>query len=96
MKGLKLVIIGAGSAYTPEIIDEIIQRRKTLFISSIVLVDIEDGYQRASVIRDLTIRMFVKAGLNCAVTLTLNRREALKNADFVISQIRVGDRKSVV
>ena len=90
MKGLKLVIIGAGSAYTPEIIDEIIQRRKTLFISSIVLVDIEDGYQRASVIRDLTIRMFVKAGLNCAVTLTLNRREALKNADFVISQIRVG------
>lgn len=90
MKDIKLVIIGAGSAYTPEIIDEIIQRRDTLRVTDISLVDIEEGIERASVIRDLSARMFKKAGLDCLISLTQNRREALKDADFVISQIRVG------
>lgn len=86
----KLIIIGAGSAYTPEIIDEIILRQSRLQIGEIVLVDVEDGYERAKIIKNFAIRMFEHAGIECKVSLTLNRREALPGADFVISQIRVG------
>jgi len=85
----KLVIIGGGSAYTPEIFDEII-RRKELDIRQIILVDIEEGLERARIICNLGKRMFRKAGIKCSLDLTLDRREALKGADFVISQIRVG------
>ena len=90
MKQKKLIIIGAGSAYTPEIIDEIIRRQSRLSIGEIVLVDVEDGYERAKIILNFARRMFEHAGISCRVSLTLNRREALPGADFVISQIRVG------
>lgn len=90
MKDRKLVVIGAGSAYTPEIIDEIIRRNDRLNIREIALVDIADGQERAGIILEMTKRMFRKAGISCRVMLTLNRREALPGADFVISQIRVG------
>lgn len=86
----KLVIIGAGSAYTPEIIDEVIRRQSRLDVGQIVLVDIEEGRERAQIILDFARRMFLHAGVECDVSLTLNRREALLGANFVISQIRVG------
>lgn len=90
MKERKLVIIGAGSAYTPEIIDEIIRRQSHLCIGEIALVDIEEGRERAEIILRFARRMLEHAGIRCRVFLTLNRREALPGADFVISQIRVG------
>ncbi len=86
----KLAVIGAGSAYTPEIVDEIIKRQDRLNIGEIALVDIPEGRGRAEIIRDMTVRMFRRAGVECAVTLTLDRREALPGCDFVISQIRIG------
>lgn len=85
----KLVIIGAGSAYTPEIIDEIIRRNAVLKLNRIVMVDIESGLARAKIICSMARRMFAKAGVSCDVSLMTNRREALLDADFVISQIRV-------
>lgn len=90
MEKKKLVIIGAGSAYTPEIIDEIIRRQSALNIGEIVLVDIHEGLQRAKIILGFARRMLEHAGVDCRVSLTLDRRAALPGADFVISQIRVG------
>ena len=89
----KLVIIGAGSAYTPEIFDEII-KRNNLHISHISLVDIEEGLERAQIICDFGKRMFRRAGITCEIDLILNRRAALKGADFVICQLRVGGEKA--
>ncbi len=86
---LKLVIIGAGSAYTPEIFDEII-KRKQLGIGSIVLVDISEGLERARIICEFGRRMFRHAGAACDISLTLDRRAALEDADFVICQLRAG------
>lgn len=86
----KLVIIGGGSAYTPEIFDGIIDRNKALNISNITIVDIEDGFERARVNLELGIRMFRRAGVLCELNLTTDRRNALQDADFIISQIRVG------
>lgn len=35
-------------------------------------------------------RMVKAAGIDCTVHLTLDRREALKDADFVTTQLRAG------
>lgn len=88
--GRKLVIIGCGSAYTPEIFDGIISRSKALNITEITLVDIDKGMERAEIILALGERMFRKKGIVCELALTTDRRDALRDADFVISQIRVG------
>lgn len=87
---MKIVIIGAGSTYTPEVFDEIIKRNDVLHVEDLALVDLPEGMERAGIIRDFGIRMFKHAGLNCTITLTTDRKEALRGADFVISQIRVG------
>lgn len=88
--GRKLVIIGAGSAYTPELFEGVFLRNETLKISEITLVDIPEGEKEARIIYELGKRMIKKAKVDCQLHFTLDRRQALKNADFVISQIRVG------
>lgn len=87
---LKLVVIGGGSSYTPEIIEGIIKRSESLPISEITLVDVEDGIEKLNIVGELSQRMIKKSGINIHLNWTLDRREALKNADFVSTQIRVG------
>lgn len=90
MRKLKITVIGGGSSYTPEIIDGFIKRKDELPIGEIDLVDIEEGKEKLSIVGDLAKRMLKKAGLDVKVVLTLNRREALENSDFVVTQFRVG------
>ncbi len=40
---MKLVVIGGGSSYTPELIEGVIKHHETLPITEVVLVDIEAG-----------------------------------------------------
>lgn len=86
----KLVIIGAGSSYTPELIEGIIKHKSTIGISTIALVDIETGKERLKVIYDLTKRMLQHDQLDIEVTMYTDRKLALPGADFVLTQIRVG------
>ncbi len=90
MKPLKMAIIGGGSSYTPELVDGIIRRIDTLPVTELCLVDIEDGQHKLDVITALTRRMLKKAGLTVSVSATLDRRNAIKDAQFVMSQFRVG------
>jgi 6-phospho-beta-glucosidase len=90
---MKVVVIGGGSSYTPELIDGFIKRARELTVGELHLVDIEEGKHKLDTIYDLTQRMIAKAGLDIRVYKTLNRREALENADFVVTQIRVGGLK---
>ncbi|MHB1651489.1 MAG: 6-phospho-beta-glucosidase [Desulfitobacteriaceae bacterium] len=90
MKNLKLVVIGGGSSYTPELAEGLIEKHASLPITEIVLVDIEDGREKAEINEALLKRMFRKAGLDVKVWVTLNRREALVGADFIVTQFRVG------
>jgi len=90
MSKLKIVIIGGGSSYTPEIIEGFIKRKDELPVGEIVLVDIEEGKEKLSVVGDLANRMCKKANLDIKIFLTLDRREALNDADFVVTQFRVG------
>lgn len=91
-KGIKIVTIGGGSSYTPEIVEGFINRKLSgeLPIEDLYLVDIEEGKEKLEIVGNLAKRMIEKAGADIKVHLTLDRREALKDADFVTTQFRVG------
>lgn len=89
-KNLKIATIGGGSSYTPELIEGFIKRKDELPIKELWLVDIEAGKEKLEIVGTLAKRMIKAAGLDWEVHLTLDRREALKNADFVSTQFRVG------
>ena len=89
-ESLKIVTIGGGSSYTPELIEGYILRKDELPIREIVLVDIEDGKEKLETVGEMAKRMVKAAGLDWKVTLTLDRFEALKDADYVTTQFRVG------
>ena len=87
---MKIVTIGGGSSYTPELIEGFILRQKEMPITEIWLVDVEEGREKLEIVGAMAKRMVKAAGLDWKVNLTLNRREALKDADFVTTQFRVG------
>lgn len=89
---LKIAVIGGGSSYTPEIIDGFIKRYSKLPINELYLHDIDVSKERLDIITALSKRMIEKAGLNDKFNIiaTLNRREAIEDADFIITQFRVG------
>lgn len=89
-RGLKIAVIGGGSSYTPELVEGLINGYGEMPIAEIWLVDIEAGKRKLDIVGNLAKRMVHKAGLPIQVHLTLNRREAIKDADFVSTQMRVG------
>ncbi|KIL20163.1 6-phospho-beta-glucosidase [Bacillus safensis] len=89
-EGIKIVTIGGGSSYTPELVEGFIKRYQELPVKELWLVDIEAGQEKLNIVGALAKRMVEKAGLPIEVHLTLDRREALKDADFVTTQFRVG------
>ncbi|MDO4537968.1 MAG: 6-phospho-beta-glucosidase [Coriobacteriales bacterium] len=88
--GLKICTIGGGSSYTPELMNGFIKRYDRIPIKEIWLVDVERGREKLEIVGAMAQRMWDKAGLPVKVHLTLDRREALKDADFVTTQFRVG------
>jgi len=89
-KSLKIVVIGGGSSYTPELIEGLLKRKHELPIRELCLVDIEEGKQKVEIIAQLARRMIIREQLSITVTTTLNRRAALVDADFICSQFRAG------
>ncbi|MCG5103736.1 6-phospho-beta-glucosidase [Oceanobacillus alkalisoli] len=89
-KGLKIATIGGGSSYTPELIEGFIKRYDELPIEELWLVDIEAGKEKLEIVGNFAKRMIEKAGVPIKVHLTFDRKAALKDADFVTTQFRVG------
>ena len=79
---LKVVTIGGGSSYTPELLEGFIKRYHELPVSELWLVDVEDGKEKLDIIFELCQRMIDNAGVPMKLYKTLDRREALKDADF--------------
>ena len=89
-KGLKIVTIGGGSSYTPELMQGFIKRYETLPVREIWLVDVPEGKDKLEITGALAQRMWDASPYDVKVHLTLDRRKALKGADFVTTQFRVG------
>ncbi|MGB9813795.1 MAG: 6-phospho-beta-glucosidase [Thermovenabulum sp.] len=89
-EGLKVVVIGGGSSYTPELIEGFIKRKDEILIREICLVDIPEGTEKLEIIKNLSERMIKKSRLNIKITSTFDRKDAINGADFIITQFRVG------
>lgn len=89
-ESLKVAVIGGGSSYTPELIEGFIQRYHELPVKEIALVDIEAGREKLEIVGALAKRMVEKAGVPIQIHWTLDRREAIRGADFVTTQMRIG------
>ncbi len=89
-KPIKIAVIGGGSSYTPELMEGLIQHFHQMPIQEIWLVDIEEGQEKMQIVFELAQRMWKASGIHVPIIPTVNRRKALKDADFVLTQLRVG------
>ncbi|MGC9064385.1 MAG: alpha-glucosidase/alpha-galactosidase, partial [bacterium] len=84
----KIIFIGAGSVvFAKRLIMDILSYPE-LSNSEIALMDI--NRERLDLIYALTKKLIEKMNCNAKVTATLDRREALDGADYVINMIQVG------
>ena len=90
MNGLKVAIIGGGSSYTPEIIEGLIKKQATFPLTELVLFDLPEAINKLTTMAELAKRMFKRAKVDVKVELTTDRKTALMNARYVLSQFRVG------
>jgi len=86
----KVVVIGGGSSYTPEIMDGLIKRNDELSLGEVWLVDIPEGKEKLDIVGGLARRMVNRAGRPFKLRTTVDRRDALPDADFIVTQMRVG------
>jgi 6-phospho-beta-glucosidase len=87
-KPIKLTIIGAGSSYTPELLEMLGIMRDTLPLGGITLMDIDP--ERLRIMHGFTGRFLKNIGYDVEIRKTTDRVEAIRGADFIITQIRVG------
>jgi 6-phospho-beta-glucosidase len=85
---MKIAVIGAGSTYTPELINGFIERAASLPLSELSLMDINP--QRLEIVGGFAQRMVTAKAAPFAVTLTTDQRAAVADARYVITQLRVG------
>src|SRR5580765_5375163 len=86
--GVKVVVIGGGSTYTPELIEGLANRADRLPIDELVLHDIDP--ERLSVVGGLAGRMLKRFAWPGRLVLTGDRAASLEGADFVLVQLRIG------
>ncbi|MCS4483583.1 hypothetical protein JQ038_17890 [Clostridium botulinum] len=58
--GIKIVTIGGGSSYTPELVEGFIKRYNELPVRELWLVDIEEGREKLQIVGNLAKRMVKK------------------------------------
>ena len=85
---LKVAVIGGGSTYTPELVNGFLERIKTFPLDELWLMDINAG--RLEVVGGFARRMVEAKGSPFRVVLSQDQREAVSDANFVITQLRVG------
>lgn len=84
---IKIVIIGAGSTYTPELIEGLIKKRDDLTIKELVLMDIDA--EKLEIVGEMAKRMLRAAGIGWQINYS-DSYDCVEKADYVITQIRVG------
>jgi 6-phospho-beta-glucosidase len=86
--GVKVAVIGAGSTYTPELVEGFVARDDRLRVDQLALLDTDA--ERLDIVGGLAARMMTKAGWAGELELTGDRDRAIEGADFVICQLRIG------
>ncbi len=94
MCAMKICVIGAGSPYTPEILERLSEMREALPVSEIMLMDINE--KRLDIIHRFCGRFAKQLGFDVRITRTADRKEAIAGSTFVNTQIRVGGNEARV
>ncbi len=85
---MKVAVIGGGSTYTPELINGFVERADSLSLDELWLMDIDQG--RLNVVGGFAQRMVKAKDARFSVHLTADRQVAVRDANYVITQLRVG------
>src|SRR5437588_27694 len=85
---MKVTVVGAGSTYTPELVEGFVTHAERLPIDELALLDV-DG-ERLDVVSGVSQRILRRSGWAGRVVSTTERDAALDGASFVVVQIRVG------
>jgi 6-phospho-beta-glucosidase len=85
---VKLTVVGAGSTYTPELVDGLVRMRDLLPVEELALVDTDE--QRLGILAGMTQRMLDRGGHPARLTATTRLEEGTEGAAAVLIQLRVG------
>lgn len=85
---MKLAIIGGGSSYSPELLDGLFSRTDTIPVTEVWMMDLDA--ERLAINVGFARRMAEQRGAPFTIHATHDMREAVKDARYVITQIRVG------
>jgi 6-phospho-beta-glucosidase len=85
---MKITVIGGGSTYTPELVNGFLARADRLPIEELWLMDIDK--ERLDVVGKFAQHMVKAKGEPFKVVLSLDQREAIAGASYIITQLRVG------
>lgn len=85
---MKVTVIGGGSTYTPELVNGFLTRTDSFPLTELCLMDINE--KRLEVVGGFAQRMVGHQGNPFKVTLSTNQREAVSDASYVTTQLRVG------
>ncbi len=86
--GIKLVIIGGASSYTPELFANLAKGHDNLEVEQVTLVDL--NLEKLEFMAGVCRKLIEINGLKINLFSTTNLDDGLRNADFVLPQIRVG------
>jgi 6-phospho-beta-glucosidase len=84
----KFLLIGGASAYTPDILLGFLRQRSVVEGWEVWLHDVDGS--RLTLMGRLAERLAAAAGVHWQVRTTLDRREAIQGADFILTQPRAG------
>ncbi|MGB9787489.1 MAG: 6-phospho-beta-glucosidase [Dictyoglomus turgidum] len=89
---MKVVVIGGGSTYTPELIEGFFDIWDKVDSLEIVLMDIDEN--RLNIVYEFLKRMIHKVKAKIGLKKSTDLDKILPGADFIINQIRVGGNKA--
>ncbi len=85
---IKIGVIGGGSVFTPELIDLLAKSNHEMPIREVVLMDINKP--RVEILRSFAERLVKRAHQDFVIRTSLDYRDAIEDADFVLIQLRAG------
>ena len=91
MKKYNVTIIGGGSGYTPGVVNSLLEKRESLPINKITLMDNDE--KRLHIIGDFMDILIKERAPEVQLVLTTDRKEAFEGMDFLLAQIRSGGLK---
>lgn len=89
----RIAIIGAGSPYTPGIIESFARKAEELEGSELVLMDIDLSHMET--VTKIARKLVQTTGNKLGITVAADLNESLEKADFVLTTYRVGGLKGL-